>query len=88
MEFIQNKQLGAADHCHSFEMISPTVQFEKVYTQESCQVLIDFLSAKTTIWTGLNGGFASQRQFVLDLASHPQVHQVIESAMRPLIRLD
>ena len=49
MEFIQNKELGAVDHCHSFEMISPTVQFEKVYTQENRQVLIDFLSSKTTI---------------------------------------
>ena len=85
MKFIQNKQLGAADHRCSLEMISPTVQFEKVYTQESRQVLIDFLSAKTTIWTGLTGGFGSQRQFVLDLKSHPQVHQVLESAMRPLI---
>ena len=60
MKFIQNKQLGAANHRHSLEMISPTVQFEKVYTQESRQVLIDFLSAKTTIWTGLTGGFGSQ----------------------------
>ncbi len=85
MEFIQNKQLGAADHRHLLEMISPTVQFEKVYTQESPKVLIDFLSANTTIWTGLTGGFVSQRQFVLDFASHPQEHQVVESAMRPLI---
>ena len=85
MEFIQNKELGAANHHHSFEMISPTVQFDKVYTQENHQVLIDFLSAKTTIWTGLTFGFGSKRQLVLDLASHPQVHQVVESAMRPLI---
>ena len=85
MEFIQNKELGAADHRHSIEMISPTVQFEKVYTQENRQVLIDFLSSKTTIWTGFTGGFGSKRQFVLDLACTPQVHQVLESAMCPLI---
>jgi hypothetical protein len=86
MQFIQNKQLGAPDHRHLLEMIAHTVAFEKVLTQESRQKLINFLDAKSTIWTGFTGGYGNLRQFVLDIASHPQENQVVESAMRPLIQ--
>jgi hypothetical protein len=37
MQFIQNKQLGAPDHCHLLEMISPMVAFEKVIYPEEWQ---------------------------------------------------
>ena len=48
-------------------------------------MLITFFGAKSTIWTGLTGGYGTLCQFVLDLASQPHVNQVVESAMRPLI---
>ena len=85
MQFIQNKELGSPDHWHSLEMITPTVAFEKVFTSKSRQVMINFLDTKSTIWTSLTGGYGSQCQFILDLSSHLQVNQVVESAMRPLI---
>ena len=65
-------------------MITPTVAVEKVFTSKSCQVLINFLGAKSTIWAGLTGGYVRLCQFFLDLSSHPHVNQVVESEMRPL----
>jgi hypothetical protein len=78
-------QLGHQDFCPTFQMISPTVLFNNVFTTENRQAIIDILDKKVT-WDPLTGGCKKHYYYyVSDLASQPEVCEVVDRVMKPLI---
>ncbi len=76
-------QLGHQDFRPTFQMISPTVLFKDVFSTENRQAIIDIPDKKVT-WDPLTGG-CKKRYYVSDLASQPEVCEVVDRVMKPLI---
>jgi hypothetical protein len=76
-------QLGQQDLRPTLQMICPTVLFKDVLTAGHRQDIINSL-AKKVKWSSLTGG-GKKRFYVSDLASQPDVCQVVQRVMKPLI---
>ena len=76
-------QLGQQDLRPTLQMICPTVLFKDVLTPGHRQDIINIL-AKKVKWSSLTGG-GKKRFYVSDLASQPDVCQVVQRVMKPLI---
>ena len=76
-------EFGKPDLRPTFQMISPTVLFEDVFSTEKRQAVIDILHNKVK-WDNLTGG-CKKRFYVPDLARQTEVSKVVERVMRPLI---
>ena len=85
---IQTMDLGYQDTRPALEMISPSITFVDVLTEEKRQAVKKALSSRRIKWDGLTGGKfrgTSLRKFVLDLSAQPTVNSLVERVMSPLV---
>ena len=76
-------QLGQQDLRPTLQVICPTVLFKDVLTNGHRQDIINILDKKVK-WSSLTGG-CKKRYYVPDLDSQPDVCQVVQCVMKPLI---
>lgn len=85
---IQTMDLGYQDTRPALEMISPSITFVDVLTEEKRQAVRESLSSRSIHWDGLSGGKfrnTSLRKFILDLHSQPKINTLVKQVMAPLV---
>ena len=88
LKTIKTVDLGIQDTRPALEVISPSIAFVDVLTEQNRQAVRKSLSDSSVSWDGLSGGKfknKSLRKFIRDIDTQPNIKELVERVMAPLV---